>query len=590
LDGLVEAHSNGWRVRRGDVFRETHSGEDIYERPLLSILRERARHGLVQAVVYPRDDRFARDAAWLELVIREHWHFQVEVRVVGSGDDFTDDSPLGYLMRAAKGYKSKQEVIDLRKRVGIARHDRVHLYGRPNPAARGARYGYAYIDGQVPDPGKRNPPKKIGFRINEDEMQWVRRMFAWCLKGWSVRAITQELIRLNVPPPKPAWYGRPKTLPDGTVVEAKLKGGKWTPSIVSQLLNEVGYCGEAWANRSRTVKVNVNGRMVKRKEQLPPDQWVRLRDDVYEAVITREAFDKARLLRGERQAKATRRAGRGHGTPADELAEETLLVGMVWCGACVGPDGQHGKMYFQGPRRTKRGMTAAKYRCNAYFHDRDTPGNGAGALIVSARQLVDAVWSRVRPLLLDPTTLEREIERMRQTDPVEADVASTDRAIAQLEQVRTNLTQSLSLVKEQLSIASISQKLDETSANIVKLTEARQRLETRRQGWALAEARLDEVQAWFREFAVDSLDVMPFQLKRRALEVFGTEIVVMPAKKAGRYQEPHWTITIQPLLSAESTTHNQTDSVQSECSERTHSVRLFLRWTDNDSEPTVFRG
>jgi hypothetical protein len=108
LDGLVEAHSNGWRVRRGDVFRETHSGEDIYERPLLSILRERARHGLVQAVVYPRDDRFARDAAWLELVIREHWHFQVEVRVVGSGDDFTDDSPLGYLLRAAKGYKSKQ--------------------------------------------------------------------------------------------------------------------------------------------------------------------------------------------------------------------------------------------------------------------------------------------------------------------------------------------------------------------------------------------------------------------------------------------------------------------------------------------------
>lgn len=578
LDGLLEAHTNGWRVRRGDVFRETASGEDIFERPLLTIIRERVRQRVVRAVVYPRDDRFARDPAWIELVIREHWHYEAEVRVVGAGDDFTDDTPLGYLLRAAKGFKAKQEVIDLRSRVSKSRHDRVHLYGRPNPSARGARYGYEYVDAETPDPGKRRPAKKVACRINEDQMQWVRRMFVWCLRGWSVRAILQELNRLNVPPPKPVWQGRAKELPDGTVIPGKWKGGKWTPSIVSQILNEPAYCGEGWANRSKTVKVNVGGKMVKRKVQLSPDQWVRLRDDVYEAVITRQEFDAARQLRDERQKKATRRAGRGKGTQPNQQDETTLLVGMVRCGVCVGPDGQHGKMYYQGPRSTKRGSVAAKFRCNAYFHDRDAPGGGSGgAVIVSAQQLRDAVWARVRPLLVNPAILEEEIERMRQDDPVEADIASTDRTIAQLEQVAANFTQAVNQAQHPLSITALTQKLDETNANLARLRETRGRLEGRRQGWAMAEERLTEIQQWFRDLAPDEVDGLSFRMKRQALEVLDAEVVVMPAKKAGRYQEPHWSITLKPLV-----------SVQSDCSDCTQTVSLYLRWVDDDDEPTRY--
>jgi hypothetical protein len=117
--------------------------------------------------------------------------------------------------------------------------------------------------------------------------------------------------------------------------------------------------------------------------------------------------------------------------------------------------------------------------------------------------------------------------------------------------------------KHPLTISNLTRQLDETSASIATLTESRQRLETLREGWMLSQARLDQVQTWFQDLATDQVDAMPLRWKRQVLEVLGTEVVVMPAKKPGRYQEPHWTITIQPLLCVASMTGNASDSVRS---------------------------
>src|SRR5438270_2265936 len=140
-DGLAKAASLGWHVLPENVHRETYSGEDIFERPELTRLRQKIAMGDVQAVIYPEIDRFARDPAWVELVVREHWHFGAEVAFSRGNTDLTVNTPEAYLLRQVQGYGAQKELQQLTQRIRRGKAARLEA-GRLTPCSLGPLYGY----------------------------------------------------------------------------------------------------------------------------------------------------------------------------------------------------------------------------------------------------------------------------------------------------------------------------------------------------------------------------------------------------------------------------------------------------------------
>src|SRR5947209_2893234 len=124
---LAKARELGWRVRRSNIFRETHTGEDLFERPVLTRLRQKIARGEVEAVLFYDVDRFARDPVWIEMVTQECFHFGVQVAFVRGGEDLSRDTPEARILRMLRGFAAQTELGQIRER--IARGKRARLEG-----------------------------------------------------------------------------------------------------------------------------------------------------------------------------------------------------------------------------------------------------------------------------------------------------------------------------------------------------------------------------------------------------------------------------------------------------------------------------
>jgi DNA invertase Pin-like site-specific DNA recombinase len=82
---LVRAHELRWRIRKRHVFTETHTFEDLFERPALTRLRQAIARGDVVGMLIFDCDRFARDPVWIEMVTQEALHFGATVAFVIGG-------------------------------------------------------------------------------------------------------------------------------------------------------------------------------------------------------------------------------------------------------------------------------------------------------------------------------------------------------------------------------------------------------------------------------------------------------------------------------------------------------------------------
>src|SRR5207249_3097115 len=72
----------GYTIGEGHVYRETHSGLELWERPQLTRLREAIRRREVGVVVVHAIDRLSRDPVHLGVVITEAEHAGVPVEFV----------------------------------------------------------------------------------------------------------------------------------------------------------------------------------------------------------------------------------------------------------------------------------------------------------------------------------------------------------------------------------------------------------------------------------------------------------------------------------------------------------------------------
>src|SRR5262249_23623733 len=100
------ATAHGLTVDEAHVYREVHTGLELWERPKLTAMRDAVRRREVGAIVAYAIDRLSRDPVHLGVIISEAEHNGVAVQFV---TEPLDDSPEGQLIRFVRGYAAKVE-------------------------------------------------------------------------------------------------------------------------------------------------------------------------------------------------------------------------------------------------------------------------------------------------------------------------------------------------------------------------------------------------------------------------------------------------------------------------------------------------
>ena len=273
------AAEQGYVVAEEHVYREVHTGTELWERPQLAKMREAVRVRDVDAVIAFAIDRLSRDPVHMGVVVSEAEHKGVGVEFV---TEPMDGSPEGQLIRFVRGYAAKVEHEKIKERTIRGRLARAQA-GKLIPGPR-ARYGYHWNEDRT--------------RLLADDVTApiVRRMFAAAGRGESVRAIANGLARDGIQ--RPSGADR-----DGQGAT------RWGEGTVWLILTNLLYAGEAsaWAH-SKTGPA------------------VALPAGTVPALVARAEFDAIQ----ERLRRNKAAASRNNRHP-----EETLLRGgYVRCGYC----------------------------------------------------------------------------------------------------------------------------------------------------------------------------------------------------------------------------------------------------------------
>jgi site-specific DNA recombinase len=179
---VAYARQHGYTVHADHIFREVHTGGELWERPRVTALRAAMKAGEFSAVIAYAVDRLSRDQAHLYILDDEATRAGVELLFVT--EEF-DKTPEGKLIRSVKGFVAEMEREKIKERTMRGMRTRVaqgRLLGKTPPP-----YGYRYADAGrsrlEPDP---------------DTAPIVRRIFA-AEAGTTIRRIAAELDAVGIP-------------------------------------------------------------------------------------------------------------------------------------------------------------------------------------------------------------------------------------------------------------------------------------------------------------------------------------------------------------------------------------------------------
>src|SRR5215216_3739490 len=134
------ATEHGLSVDEAHIYREVHTGVELWERPKLTALREAIRRREITAVIAYAIDRLSREPVHLGVLLSEADHADVSVAFVSEP---LDDSPEGQLIRFIRGYSAKVEHAKFKERALRGKIGRAQS-GKPL-AGRKAAFGYQWV-------------------------------------------------------------------------------------------------------------------------------------------------------------------------------------------------------------------------------------------------------------------------------------------------------------------------------------------------------------------------------------------------------------------------------------------------------------
>jgi site-specific DNA recombinase len=250
-----------------DVYRETHTGTELWERPALAVAREAMRRGAFDVFICYDPDRFSRKQTHAGVLLDICERAGVELRFAMF--DFTRD-PTGQFLLNARVFAAeleREKILERTQRGMVARVKSGKLVGRAQ-----APFGYRYTDATR------------GALEEDPDTAWiVRDIFAQADAGMPLRRIEVGLNERGIRPP-----GRAE---------------QWRPTSVYAILTRPAYAGRGLA--FTTVKRRIGGKVVRLKR--PPEEWVELPEGVVPALVDPALSTACRP--GSRRTASPRRAG-----------------------------------------------------------------------------------------------------------------------------------------------------------------------------------------------------------------------------------------------------------------------------------------
>ena len=352
------AQTHGLVVSEDFIYREVHTGVELWERPQMTRLREAVKRGHVGVIIAFAIDRLARDPTHLGVIVSEVEYHGGDVQFV---TEALDNTPEGQLIRFVRGYAAKVEHEKIRERSMRGKRARVDSGKLPNAA--GELYGYR----RDRERGVRN--------IVPDQAAVVMRIYREVTEGNSISSVIRTLNDDGVPPPSAGnrRFRDPSRRP------------RWGKGAIQRILQEPAYKGETWAWRWKSDPKR--GQSVLR----PESEWVRLPEGTTPAIVTPEIWQAVQEQLRYNRGQATRNQKRQY-----------LLRGLVHCAKC-------GLPLYSTPEKDRR-----MYRCSS----KDRPSGPCGARRVPADEVEEWVWEQVKSIFEDPAIIAAELER-RQSEGAE---------------------------------------------------------------------------------------------------------------------------------------------------------------------------
>lgn len=375
------------------VYRDVHSGYELWERPQLAALREEVRSNRVDAVIAYALDRLSRKQAHAAILSDECERTRIKLLFVT--EEF-DQSAIGEFLRNTKAFVAELEREKIRERTIRAKRARAE--------------GGQLHNGGIDLYGYRRDKIARTRAIVELEAAIVRKVFHWyaedCLSlGEIARRLNAEGI---APPSAGKWhYSRPDHQPS------------WSKSTLHVIIDNPAYKGDAFAWR------RAGGSKTR-----PAEDWIKLHADTTPAIVSPELWQSANDRRHEsraRQAAWTRNEKRPY-----------LLRGRIVCSNCGRPMICNTETGGPGRREERRRV----YRCSSH----GTPQGRCGATRVPADVLEAWVWDELCTRIRDPHLIAEQIEHIRDEEPDPAlvgDLAAARREIVKLTKQQERLVRRL---------------------------------------------------------------------------------------------------------------------------------------------------
>jgi site-specific DNA recombinase len=380
---------NGWLVDDRFTYRERHTGEELWERPELTRLREAARARSFGVLVCHSIERLSREPIHLGIICDELARLGIGVEFV---TEPLDDSPEAALIRFIKGYAGKVENERRRERQMRATRERARR-GQPVSTGR-APLGYTWADAS-----------KTSLVENPVTAPIIRRIFRDYAAGMTLRALAAALTADGIP----------------------TSTGKhiWDPTVVRQILQSSIYWGMPTTLKYRSERVSPDQRAFYKKKSrvvvLSKEEQTPLPATVAPPLVSGAiAAEVQRLLKLNQQL-----ASRSAKNP-----ESTLLRGLVRCGLCGST------MHANSAKPRFDGSIPVRFVCRMALKVKkdEKYGGYCEPHTILAEELDAAVWAKVSAILTNPQLLEDELDHMREADPPgTADLASLDQSILALD-------------------------------------------------------------------------------------------------------------------------------------------------------------
>jgi site-specific DNA recombinase len=459
------AIAKGYQIDEQHVYRETHSGAELWERPRLTLLRVALRQEAIQGIIAYAIDRLSRDPVHLGVIISEAEYHGAQVEFV---TEPIDNSPEGQLIRFVRGYAAQVEREKIRERalrgkLARVQSGKIHNHGRE-------LYGY-----------RRDHARGVRI-LYEPEAALVRMIFTWYVEDrLGIRTIVRRLNETGIPAPSTGkvTYADPTRTP------------RWGHGQVRRVLTEPAYKGETieWRNKE---KVGIR----------PETEWIRLPEGTTPTIISPLLWAQAQ----ERRVSNT-------GADSRNKARPYLLRSRVVCAVCRLP-----------MRSSAERGGYGTYRCSS----REKPSGPCGGKRVPAAAVETWVWEQITTVLRHPSLIAAELQRRREEGPDQillADQESVQRHLATLEKQQAKLLRAFREADEailpwdliQRELAQIEQEKSRLHAT---LTDIEQRLEAQQ----ATIDQLDSLTAYCQREA-QNLEAFGFEEKRLALEALDITVV-----------------------------------------------------------------